>query len=141
MSYYVSLHENVLIVASSRQHLEHIQQLLAKRGVDPSTVRLYVKMGNDTWARDHGPITVFENQKPILLDFVFNGWGNKFSAELDNEISRALLTQDAFGDLEMHSIDFVLEGGGIETDGDGTLLTTSRCLPITKVWPSMCSKP
>ena len=128
ISYYVSLHENVLIVASSRQHLEHIQQLLAKRGVDPSTVRLYVKMGNDTWARDHGPITVFENQKPILLDFVFNGWGNKFSAELDNEISRALLTQDAFGDLEMHSIDFVLEGGGIETDGDGTLLTTSRCL-------------
>jgi agmatine deiminase len=71
---------------------------------------------------------VFKNQKPVLLDFVFNGWGNKFPADRDNEISRALLTQDAFGELEMHSVDFVLEGGGIETDGDDTLLTTSRCL-------------
>lgn len=128
ISFHVSLRERVLIVASDRQHLQHIQQTLRQRGVDLSKVDLYVHKGNDTWARDHGPITVFENKKPLLLDFVFNGWGNKFPAQWDNEISRALLTQTAFGDLQMHSLDLVLEGGAIETDGEGTLLTTSRCL-------------
>jgi len=128
ISYYISSHEYVIIVACDRAHVEHIHQLLQQRGVDPAQVRFYIHRGNDTWARDHGPITVYENQTPVLLDFVFNGWGNKFAADLDNEISHALLTQDAFGDLQMHSLDFVLEGGGIETDGSGTLLTTSRCL-------------
>lgn len=128
ISYYVSLHEKVLIVACNSEHSKHIQHLLRQRGVDLAQVRIYVHQGNDTWARDHGPITVFENQRPVLMDFIFNGWGNKFPADLDNEISRALLTQDAFGDLQLHSVEFVLEGGGIETDGNGTLLTTSRCL-------------
>lgn len=128
ISYYISLHEQVVIVACDRDHMTHIQNLLQRRGVDLAKVHIYIHQGNDTWARDHGPITVFENQKPLLLDFIFNGWGNKFPADLDNEITRALLTQDAFGDLQMHSVDFVLEGGGIETDGEGTLLTTSRCL-------------
>ena len=128
ISYYISLYEQVVIVACDRDHMAYIHNLLQQRGVDLHKVHLYIHQGNDTWARDHGPITVFENKKPLLLDFIFNGWGNKFPADLDNEISRALLTQDAFGDLQMHSVDFVLEGGGIETDGEGTLLTTSRCL-------------
>jgi agmatine deiminase len=137
ISYYVSLHEKVVIVACDRDHLEHIQQLLRQRGVDLEQVRLYIHLGNDTWARDYGPITIFENQKPLLMDFEFNGWGNKFPADLDNEISRTLLTQDAFGDLQMHSVNFVLEGGGIETDGNGTLLTTSRCLLAHSRNPSL----
>ena len=128
ISYFISQRELVLIVACNPEHHAHIRQLLQQRGVELSQVRFYFHRGNDTWARDHGPIAVYENNKPVLLDFVFNGWGKKFSAELDNEISRALLTQDAFGDLQMHSLDFVLEGGGIETDGEGTLLTTTRCL-------------
>jgi len=128
IGYCVSQHEQILIVAYDQKHLEHIRTLLELRGVDPGKVCLYTQMGNDTWSRDFGPITVFDNQRPLLLDFQFNGWGNKFTADLDNEISRSLLTQDAFADLEMHSIDFVLEGGSVETDGKGTLLTTSRCL-------------
>ena len=128
ISYYISLHENVLVVAYDQQHRDHIRAVLEQRGIDLSKVRLYIQAGNDTWSRDFGPITVFDNDRPLLLDFVFNGWGNKFAAEMDNDISRSLLTQDAFSDLEMQSIDFVLEGGSIETDGKGTLLTTSRCL-------------
>ncbi|NLX26701.1 MAG: agmatine deiminase family protein [Lentisphaerae bacterium] len=83
---------------------------------------------DDTWARDFGPITIEENGAPLLLDFTFNGWGNKFPAEQDNRITRALHQLGAFGSTPLRSIDLVLEGGSIESDGEGTLLTTAECL-------------
>lgn len=83
---------------------------------------------DDTWARDFGPITIEENGAPFLLDFTFNGWGNKFPAEQDNRITQALHQLGAFGNTPMRSIDLVLEGGSIESDGEGTLLTTAECL-------------
>ena len=89
---------------------------------------------NDTWARDHGFITVEErsadNPKPttILLDFKFNGWGEKFPADLDNQINRHLYERGIVkGTYEPH-LDFVLEGGSIESDGKGTIFTTECCL-------------
>ena len=98
---------------------------------------------NDTWARDHGFITVFEEESspltthhsPLtshLLDFCFNGWGEKFPAELDNAINRQLFPlltthHSPLTNYEPH-LDFVLEGGSIESDGRGTIFTTSCCL-------------
>ncbi|WP_027454805.1 agmatine deiminase family protein [Xylanibacter brevis] len=83
---------------------------------------------NDTWARDHGFITVEEDQQLVLLDFQFNGWGEKFEAERDNAINRHLYDQGLVkGAYEQH-LDFVLEGGSIESDGQGTVFTTSCCL-------------
>ena len=96
---------------------------------------------NDTWARDHGFITVVENSpltpqnsklntqnSKLLLDFCFNGWGEKFPAELDNQINRQLFDRGAVkGTYEPH-LDFVLEGGSIESDGKGTVFTTTCCL-------------
>ena len=90
---------------------------------------------NDTWARDHGFITVEEtsaiSHQPssiILLDFCFNGWGEKFEAALDNQINRHLFGQGLVkGTYEDH-LDFVLEGGSIESDGKGTIFTTTCCL-------------
>ncbi len=85
---------------------------------------------DDTWARDHGPISVFEEGCPCLLDFTFNGWGMKFAAGRDNLITRELhrrglfLPQVAYRN-RLHR---VLEGGAIESDGQGTLLTTEACL-------------
>ncbi len=82
---------------------------------------------NDTWARDHGGITVFENGAPLVLDFVFNGWGLKFPADKDNLITRCIHNKGLFNaDIQHGGI--VLEGGGIESDGRGTLLTTAECL-------------
>lgn len=83
---------------------------------------------NDTWARDHGFITVIEDNKPIYLDYRFNGWGGKFEAGLDNAISRHLYDAELLpeGQYEDH-LDFELEGGSIESDGQGTLLTTAQC--------------
>ncbi|MBR2114884.1 MAG: agmatine deiminase family protein [Prevotella sp.] len=83
---------------------------------------------NDTWARDHGFITVEEDSGLFLLDFCFNGWGEKFEATLDNQINRHLYEQGLVkGTYEDH-LDFVLEGGSIESDGKGTIFTTSCCL-------------
>jgi agmatine/peptidylarginine deiminase len=83
---------------------------------------------NDTWARDHGGITIFENGKPIVLDFQFNGWGLKFASDKDNLITERLHnTGHLFGELR-NCRNFVFEGGSIESDGEGTLLTTSECL-------------
>ncbi len=85
---------------------------------------------DDTWARDHGAITVLEQGKPVLLDFKFNGWGGKFTADLDNAINRSLWNQAVFDPIcafENHQA-FVLEGGAIESDGKGTILTTKSCL-------------
>ena len=83
---------------------------------------------NDTWARDFGPITIEDNGKPVLLDFTFNGWGGKFPAEKDNALTRHLHKLGVFGTTALHSVALVLEGGSIESDGEGTLLTTTACL-------------
>lgn len=86
---------------------------------------------NDTWARDHGFITLVSQQStnsPKLLDFCFNGWGEKFPADLDNAINRRLFDVGAMHGEYVGHLDFVLEGGSIESDGCGTIFTTSSCL-------------
>lgn len=83
---------------------------------------------NDTWARDFGPITVEVDGTPTLLDFTFNAWGMKFAADKDNLITSRLIRKGALPLPAENHRDMVLEGGSIETDGNGTLLTTSQCL-------------
>lgn len=83
---------------------------------------------NDTWARDHGGITVFENGKAVIHDYIFNGWGNKFEAGLDNQITKKLFEKGFFENCSLKSFGLVLEGGSLECDGRGTILTTSECL-------------
>jgi agmatine deiminase len=121
----ISRHEKVLVVAHDQGH---VRELLRLSGACDANVRITEAPSNDSWARDHAPITVLEDGQPLLLDFTFNGWGRKFSAELDNAISRRLHSGGVFGDTPMRSFDFVLEGGAIESDGAGTLLTTRQCL-------------
>jgi agmatine deiminase len=83
---------------------------------------------NDTWARDHGAISIEEDGKPVLLDFVFNGWGLKFAADKDNLISGRLHERGIFGKVPMRHAGLAFEGGSFESDGEGTLLTTTECL-------------
>lgn len=85
---------------------------------------------NDTWARDHGAISVFINGEPVLLDFGFNGWGLKFAANNDNLITGKLFRDSFFQpSVSYHNHhNFILEGGSVESDGNGTILTTSNCL-------------
>lgn len=83
---------------------------------------------DDTWARDHGFITILTPQGPLLLDFQFNGWGRKFPAEQDNRICRRIMEAGILRGTYENHLDFILEGGSIESDGRGTVMTTSRCL-------------
>jgi len=121
------------IAARARLHINVAENApglaarLAAAGVPSERLRVYQVPNDDVWARDHGPITVVRDGYPVHLDFRFNGWGGKFPADRDNELTDRLLTLGAWS-APVEKVDFVLEGGGIEVDGEGSLLTTERCL-------------
>ncbi len=120
----ISRFETVLIVCQDKTS---IQPLLAR--ANPNHIQYAEGIpSNDTWARDHGGITIIEDEKPVVLDFVFNGWGLKFPANYDNLITRHLARLSVFGASRIRHGGMVLEGGGIESDGQGTLMVTSACL-------------
>ena len=83
---------------------------------------------NDTWVRDYGPITVFKDGRMVLTDFTFNAWGMKFAADCDNLVTERLNGTGIFRMPLLNYRDLVLEGGSIETDGNGTVMTTTSCL-------------
>jgi len=117
--------EKLIIVCRS---VEEVKQALGE--TDYSRIIFRKIPSNDTWARDHGPLSIFVNDIPYLLDFTFNGWGLKFPANYDNQITRQLYESNVFSPETVYQnmLYMVLEGGSIETDGKGTILTTSRCL-------------
>lgn len=116
------------LIISRENETVGLQQRLIEAGIPPDRLWIYAAASDDVWTRDHGPITVFRDGAPVLLDFRFNGWGGKFCADRDNLITKKLHAAGAFEGCALESVDFVLEGGAIESDGIGTLLTTERCL-------------
>jgi agmatine deiminase len=121
----ISRYEKVLITIPSREALE---EKLERAGAEMGNVFIFYIDSNDTWARDFGPLTIYENTVPRLLDFGFNGWGLKFAAFNDNQITRRLHRAGAFGTTALETQSLILEGGSIESDGEGTILTTTECL-------------
>lgn len=96
--------------------------------VSPDDYTIIPLETNDTWTRDYGPITTMHCGAPLPLDFQFNAWGLKFAANRDNRVTRELSALGLFRHEPENHLDFVLEGGAIDCDGDGTILTTSECL-------------
>lgn len=96
--------------------------------VNMANVRFFECDTNDTWARDHGAITMIRHGEPVVCDFKFNGWGLKFASNFDNLITSQLADAKILNADYENRLNFVLEGGGIESDGEGTLMTTSECL-------------
>ena len=139
-----------LVVATPEK--DAVKELLSTQLTEQqlSRVRIVEMPTDDTWARDHGAITLLpriedgeKTGKNILLDFCFNGWGKKFPADNDNRITQNLNSSGVFENYYEYvmrdHLDFVLEGGSIESDGKGTVFTTSQCLmapnrnqPLTK---------
>lgn len=118
-----------VIIAVAPANVENVRsQLGTTMTTSAFPVNLYPTPMNDTWARDHGPISVYNTTQACLLDFTFNGWGNKYAAEHDNAITRQLHQQHAFGERPLVTEDWVLEGGAIESNGEGCLMTTRNCL-------------
>uniref|UniRef100_C6E6F9 Agmatine deiminase n=1 Tax=Geobacter sp. (strain M21) TaxID=443144 RepID=C6E6F9_GEOSM len=104
-----------------------VREKLAARGANLERVRIHQVDANDTWARDFGPIAVEENGAPRLLNFGFNGWGLKFPSDLDNRINKRLQALGVWG-TPLDTVGLILEGGSIESDGQGTILSTEECL-------------
>ena len=119
----VARFQKVLVVAEDRERVESLLE-----HVPQDQITVVACPSNDTWARDHGGITILEGGKPLLLDFMFNGWGLKFPANKDNLITRTLHLWGFFGEVKIERAHMVLEGGALETDGQGTLLSTTECL-------------
>lgn len=129
----ISNYENVIIACGNEldyQRLSHLYQ-------HNSRVLPFKIASDDSWARDHGPVSCYQDNQLELLDFQFNGWGNKYPCQLDNQISQQLHIQDAYSNIPIRKIDLVLEGGSLETDGQGTLLTTTQCLLNSNRNPSL----
>lgn len=127
----ISLREKLWIVTPQPQRVKALLegQLPGKALANIEYFRI---SSNDTWARDHAFISLLrEDGVRELHDFRFNAWGGKFEASLDNAINHELYTQ-LFAADEQHNtyvsqLDFELEGGSIDSDGRGTILTTAQC--------------
>lgn len=120
----IAQRELVLIVTPEP---DKIKETIGLR-VNMENIRFLQCETNDTWARDHGAITRIDGTDPILLDFTFNGWGLKYPSDKDNLITRQAVENRVLNGRYDNRLSFVLEGGSIESDGFGTLLTTSNCL-------------
>lgn len=123
----VSRYERVRINAPMLAHM-NIRLSIADNEGDLSQVDIYEHTTNDVWCRDHGPIFIKhkETGKVAVTDWEFNAWGGKFPPfDLDNAIPEKaanVLKMDRFASK------MILEGGAIETNGKGVLITTEAVL-------------
>lgn len=120
----VARREKLLIVTPEPEIVE--KQIAAT--VNMENVRFLKCETNDTWARDYGAVSMLDTDGVSLLDFKFNGWGLKFASDKDNLITRHAVKAGMLKGRYVNRLGFVLEGGSFESDGMGTLLTTSECL-------------
>jgi agmatine/peptidylarginine deiminase len=118
----------IVVVPDAAVHA-HAEALLRAAHADRSRVRFVELPYDDTWLRDSGPITLTTDEGRFqLTDFEFTGWGGKFCAEQDDALIAGLVRAGVFGNAMHRRVDWALEGGDIESDGEGTVLTTWRCL-------------
>ncbi len=118
----------VVVCVADDDDESYAQARLSSNRVDMDRVRFVQAPYDDTWLRDSGPISLREGDGFRLLDFRFTGWGGKFDASQDDLLVERLHDMGIFSKISRQSIDFALEGGAIDTDGAGTLLTTWQCL-------------
>lgn len=127
LAYHITREEELIVCTPEP---ERVAALLREKLPQSVMVRTHLVScsTDDTWARDHGFISVCDDGLWLLKDFCFNGWGNKFPSAKDNALNRQLYDAGVLRGRYENRLDFVLEGGSIESDGRGTLLTTARCL-------------
>ncbi|MGC3871968.1 agmatine deiminase family protein [Halomonas sp. GXIMD04776] len=123
----ITHYQRVLISVPDQATHERLIRTFRQLGVPDDRLILIEAPADDTWARDHGPIAIQRDGKIVLLDYEFTGWGGKFPATRDNALTGRLHEAGVFK-APVEPRDLVLEGGAIDTDGQGTLLTTEACL-------------
>ncbi len=126
----ISRFQTAIVLVANADVRRHAEAVLAHQSIDSVRLRFVELSYDDTWLRDSGPITLRSDAAFTLNDFRFTGWGGKFEAGLDDRIISELISQDLFVDARHRHIDWALEGGAIESDGRGTILTTWKCLHL-----------
>ncbi|MFK2904877.1 agmatine deiminase family protein [Dyella ginsengisoli] len=125
----VTRFESLVIVVPDAAVRGHAEELIRAAGAELARVRFVELPYDDTWLRDSGPLTLRNDAGQFqLTDFRFTGWGGKFGAEQDDALVAGLVEAGVFGHAAHKRVDWALEGGGVESDGAGTVLTTWRCL-------------
>ncbi len=127
----ITLRQSVVLAVANAEVRARALICLANSGATLDRVRCVEVEYDDTWLRDSGPITLRAadgSARFNLLDFRFTGWGGKYGAARDDALASALFADGLFAKSSLERVDFALEGGAVETDGAGTLLTTWRCL-------------
>ena len=122
--------QSAIVLVADATVRQHAESVLADSAADRSRLHFVELAYDDTWLRDSGPITLSDGDRFILNDFRFTGWGGKFEASLDDRIVHELFARRLFVDARHQSVDWALEGGAIESDGAGTILTTWQCLHL-----------
>ena len=116
---------NVLDEAMQQFAMQHLQ----KAHVDLANVEFFMHPTNDAWCRDHGPaflINPAAPQKKVVVDWGYNAWGNKYPPfDLDDVIPTSIAKHF---NLPVYHPGIVMEGGSVEFNGAGTLLTSTACL-------------
>lgn len=125
--YHITRFEHVVVLCETQELADAVHNKLTARQINMQRVHFQIVPYNDTWLRDSGPITVADSKQIRTCDFRFNGWGGKFDATLDDQICQTLSQLPLFKAQYKH-FTLTLEGGSLDTDGNGTLLTTSQCL-------------
>lgn len=121
--------QSLIIVVPDDTVSAQAQLLLSGSSAHMDRVRMVQARYDDTWLRDSGPLTLRDQDGHFeLTDFRFTGWGGKFDADQDDALTAALVAAGVFGPARHHRVDWALEGGAVESDGHGTVLTTWRCL-------------
>ena len=126
----LSPHEPVHLCVNDAEALDHTRSLLKSAGINLSAVKFFQIPTDDTWARDHGPIflsRVQNNSRELAItDWLFNSWGEKYGPwDLDDVVPQKIAH---LLNVPLFEPGIVLEGGSIDVNGQGTLLTTEACL-------------
>ena len=120
----ITQYQPLIIVCRDDIHQQHIQTLISNH----DHIDFIQAAVNDIWVRDTVFLSVEQDGEISHLNFLFNGWGEKYQHQNDNSLNHKLLNAKPFKGKAHKDIDFILEGGSVESDGIGTILTTKQCL-------------
>lgn len=124
----ISYGEKVRVNVPDEHQQTVLTQMLELTDVDINQVELFIHPSNDVWCRDHGPAFVVNpaaKEKKAIVSWEFNAWGGKYPADLDNQIAGKIASHYK---LPVFKPGIIMEGGSVEFNGNGTILTTTACL-------------
>lgn len=132
---YISRGEKVRIFVQSKEHKLKAEKVLKDCDVSLSNVEFFIKKTDRGWLRDSGPVFVKNLNEIVALDFKFNAWAKYDDYKLDDKIPSFISQKLNLKRIvaEHNGKQVVLEGGSIDTNGKGTLITTEECLLDDKV--------